>query len=110
MITKKLQCPECEQIFTLSGEPSDSVTTQCPSCNLTGKVTFDKSVTSDIQSENIAIEVNNLRKEYGDLVAVNNISFSVDVAALIIYPNSGQFFFKAPGFIVFWFYSETTVM
>jgi ABC-2 type transport system ATP-binding protein len=77
MITKKIQCPKCGQIFTSTGNPGDTVTTQCPSCDLTGRVIFEKTFSSDISSENTAIEVNNLRKEYGNLVAVNNISFSV---------------------------------
>ena len=77
MITKKIQCPKCGQIFTSSGNPGETFTTQCPSCGLTGRVIFEKTFSSDISSENTAIEVNNLRKEYGSLVAVNNISFSV---------------------------------
>jgi ABC-2 type transport system ATP-binding protein len=77
MITKKIQCPKCGQIFTSSGNPGDTVTKQCPSCGISGRVIFEKTFSSDISSENTAIEVNNLRKEYGSLVAVNNISFSV---------------------------------
>jgi len=77
MITKKMQCPKCGQIFTSSGNPGDTITMQCPSCNLTGRVMFEKTFSPDISNENTAIEVDNLRKEYGSLVAVNNISFSV---------------------------------
>lgn len=78
MITKKIQCPKCRQIFTLSGNPGDTVNTHCPSCKINGRVIFRKNFSSYIKYENTAIEVNNLRKEYGDLVAVNNISFSVN--------------------------------
>jgi ABC-2 type transport system ATP-binding protein len=77
MITKTIQCPKCEQIFTSSGNPGDTIITKCPSCNLTGKVIFEKTFSTDKSSETIAIEVSSLRKEYGNLVAVNNISFSV---------------------------------
>lgn len=77
MITKKVECPKCKQIFTSSGNPGDTVRTPCPSCGLKGRVIFEKTFSSNISSENIAIDVSNLRKEYGSLVAVNNISFSV---------------------------------
>ncbi len=76
MITKEIQCPQCGQIFTSTGNPGDTITTQCPNCKLTGKFIFKKTV-SDIKNENTAIEVSNLRKEYGTLTAVNNISFHV---------------------------------
>ncbi|KYK29045.1 hypothetical protein AYK20_06180 [Thermoplasmatales archaeon SG8-52-1] len=45
----------------------------CPSCGTEGKFTFKKPEFS----EEVAVEVANLRKVYGDLVAVNDISFSV---------------------------------
>ena len=77
MITKKIQCPKCKKIFTSSGNPGETITTKCPYCDLTGRVIFEKSISSDISNENIAIEVINLKKEYGNLTAVNNISFSV---------------------------------
>lgn len=77
MITKKIQCPKCKYIFTSSGNPGETITTKCPSCNLTGRVVFEKNFSSDISSDNTAIEVADLRKEYGSLIAVNNISFSV---------------------------------
>jgi ABC-2 type transport system ATP-binding protein len=78
MITKKIQCPKCGQIFTSSGNLGDTVKTRCPSCNLIGRVIFKKTITPDISNKNTAIEVINLRKEYGSLIAVNNISFSVN--------------------------------
>lgn len=77
MITKKVQCPKCGQIFTASGKPGNIVRTTCPSCSLTGQVIFEKVISSEISGKDFAIEVINLRKEYGSLVAVNNISFSV---------------------------------
>jgi ABC-2 type transport system ATP-binding protein len=77
MITKKVECPKCKQIFTSSGNPGDTIRTICPSCGLAGKIIFEKTFSSNIPTEKIAIEVSNLRKEYGSLVAVNNISFSV---------------------------------
>ena len=74
MIEKKVQCPKCGKILTSSGNPGDVVRITCTSCGTEGKVTFEKTVST---IKDAAIEVFDLRKVYGDLVAVNNISFSV---------------------------------
>ena len=73
MVEKKIQCPNCNEIITAVGGPGDIVSIICPSCRTEGKFIFKKT---DIL-ENAAVEVSNLRKIYGDLVAVNDISFSV---------------------------------
>ncbi|MCK4365842.1 MAG: ABC transporter ATP-binding protein [Thermoplasmatales archaeon] len=73
MVKKTVHCPNCGKIVTCSGEPGDVVKIICSSCFSEGKVTFEKT----ILSLNAAIEVSDLKKVYGDLVAVNNISFTV---------------------------------
>ena len=73
MAEKKVQCPKCSKVITSSGNPGEIVKITCPSCGTQGKVTFSKIISDG----NAAIEVTNLRKVYGDLVAVNDISFSV---------------------------------
>lgn len=73
MIQKDVQCPQCNNIISISGNPGEIKKITCPHCYTTGKVTFKQH----INPENSAITVTNLRKEYGDLVAVNNISFTV---------------------------------
>ena len=73
MIEKKVQCPNCNKILSASGKPGEVVIVKCPSCKTKGKVTFEKTYFGDKN----AIEVYNLRKEYGNLIAVNDISFSV---------------------------------
>ena len=70
---KKVQCPQCKTILSVDGIPGETKTIFCSSCQLKGKVHFDKAKIN----ENSAIAVMNLRKEYGSLVAVDNISFSV---------------------------------
>jgi ABC-2 type transport system ATP-binding protein len=79
MIKKNVQCPNCKRIIPASGNDGQVLTVTCPSCGLQGKVTFEQSQRYSTKTpiENAAIEVYNLRKEYGDLVAVNNISFNV---------------------------------
>jgi len=74
MIEKTVKCPGCGEIITTTGEPGEKVKVECPSCGKTGKVTFKKEDTN----LNAAIQVNNLKKIYGDLTAVNNISFTVE--------------------------------
>lgn len=74
MPQKTVKCPNCGKIIDVTGKPGEIVKITCPSCNSLGKVTFEKSYPTN----NIAIEVYNLRKEYGDLLAVNNISFKVN--------------------------------
>lgn len=79
MIKKQVQCPNCKKTITVSSDNQQIVTVTCPACGLQGKVTFEQSQRYSPKTpiEDFAIEVYNLRKEYGDLVAVNNISFKV---------------------------------
>lgn len=73
MIKKTVRCPNCNNVFTFFGEPNQVIKVTCPKCKKEGKITFEKTVTP----EDIAIQVSNLRKVYEDLVAVDNISFSI---------------------------------
>lgn len=75
MKTKQVQCPQCYEIFSVTGAPGEQKRIHCPYCDLEGTVQFSKETRSNTSS---AISVSNLRKVYGDLVAVNNISFSVN--------------------------------
>ena len=84
-IEKTVQCPQCKKIINVSGNPGEIVKVTCLSCGNKGKVTFKKLLTED----NAAIEVYNLRKEYGSLVAVNNISFAIEKGEIFAFlgPN-----------------------
>ena len=73
MIEKSVRCPKCHELVTFSGEPGEHLTVTCPKCSARGKVTFKKSAID----QDHAIEVSHLKKSYGDLVAVDDISFSV---------------------------------
>jgi ABC-2 type transport system ATP-binding protein len=73
MVEKKVRCPSCSKIITCSGNPGEVVKITCPECGTMGRITFEKST----RLENVAIEVSHLKKVYGDLVAVDDISFSV---------------------------------
>jgi ABC-2 type transport system ATP-binding protein len=73
MLEKKVRCPNCSKIITRSGRSGEVVKITCPECGTTGRIIFKKPV----QLENAAIEVSHLKKMYGDLAAVDDISFSV---------------------------------
>lgn len=73
MITVSFRCPHCENISTYSGEPGEKKIIICPICNNKGKITFPETM----RTGEPAIEVTKLTKTYGDLTAVNSISFTV---------------------------------
>jgi len=73
MVQKKVRCPDCHEVLTYSGEPGEVVKVTCPKCGTTGKISFKNSTSN----QDVAIEVSHLKKVYGDLVAVNDISFSI---------------------------------
>jgi len=74
MPIKKIKCPKCSEIFTISGDSGEIIKVSCPVCGLAGKFTFPTMRTKQGEA---TITVQNLKKIYGDLVAVNDISFEV---------------------------------
>lgn len=85
MIEKRVQCPKCQEKITCYGNPGEIVKLTCPSCGTSGKVIFETTIS---EQEN-AIEVSHLKKVYGDLVAVNDISFNVKIGEIFAFlgPN-----------------------
>jgi len=71
MIEKKFRCPNCKEIATYSVIPGNSVVLTCPFCGSKGKVTLPES------NDEVVIEVSHLKKLYGPIAAVNDISFSI---------------------------------
>lgn len=74
MPIKKIRCPKCHEIFTISGNFGEDIKVNCPVCGLAGKFTFPAI---NEKQEYAAITVQNLKKIYGDLAAVDDISFEV---------------------------------
>jgi len=73
MVSKQVRCPQCENIFNVSGNPGEIKHIFCPTCKIKGKISF-----KNIEEKNdYAISVKNLKKIYGEIIAVNNISFNV---------------------------------
>ncbi len=75
MIIKQFQCPDCHTISEYDGQPGEQKIIHCPQCHLKGKITFPGRILPG--TSNAAIEVQNLKKIYGTLTAVNGISFTV---------------------------------
>jgi len=73
MAKQSFKCPSCREIVEYSGDSGKHKTVFCPYCGSKGRITLPKVE----QTKDFAIEVADLRKIYGDLVAVDAISFSV---------------------------------
>jgi predicted RNA-binding Zn-ribbon protein involved in translation (DUF1610 family) len=71
-ITKQFKCLNCGNVFTYNGPPGKNLPITCSSCGTKGKVT----IPGDTQKHNdSAIEITYLRKVFGDLAAVDDVSF-----------------------------------
>jgi len=84
MVTQRFQCPSCGAIASFSGTPGEEITVTCPSCMQKGKIQISRE-----ESASFAIEVSHLKKVYGDLIAVNDISFKVKTGEIFAFlgPN-----------------------
>jgi ABC-2 type transport system ATP-binding protein len=73
MIEQRFKCPNCGEIASFYGNPGEHMVVSCTACHLKGRIT----IPAYEQNNNFAIEVSHLKKVYGDLIAVNDISFAV---------------------------------
>jgi ABC-2 type transport system ATP-binding protein len=73
MIEQRFKCPNCGEIASFYGNPGEQMVVSCPACHSKGRIT----IPAGAQNNNYAIEVTHLKKVYGDLIAVNDISFAV---------------------------------
>ena len=81
-----LQCPHCKHIKSYEGTPGTRIVVTCSSCGQQGRITFPPL---QYKAGENAIEVASLTKRYGDLVAVNGITFSVSQGEIFAFlgPN-----------------------
>jgi len=73
MIEKNFKCPSCGDINAFVGKPGEQRVVTCMNCGKKGRVTLPW----EKETASYAIEVAHLKKVYGNLVAVNDISFAV---------------------------------
>lgn len=80
-MSKEVKCPHCDTSIQIEGLPGEQKILVCPNCGLKGQFTFP-STSSEIKKtamgiSSTVIEVKNLTKKYKDVLAVDNISFTV---------------------------------
>lgn len=74
-ITRTFRCPACSNIAEYTGLPGERLVVTCPSCGQRGKLILPQEVIS--KNNDFAIEISHLKKVFGDLAAVDDVSFSV---------------------------------
>lgn len=90
---KSVKCPQCHHQFQVTGQPGEKKIVTCDECGLKGYIQFEpeeknnKTETSSkvsipqssssSPSYSNAIQVSHLSKKYKDVIAVDNISFTV---------------------------------
>ena len=82
---QKFKCPNCGEISSFSGNPGDQIIVTCEACHIKGRIT----IPSCVQNSSNAIEVSHLKKVYGELTAVDDISFVVKTGEVFAFlgPN-----------------------
>jgi ABC-2 type transport system ATP-binding protein len=85
MIEQKFRCPSCGETASFYGNPGEQMVISCAACHLKGRIT----IPAGTQNNHFAIEVSHLKKVYGDLTAVNDISFAVKTGEIFAFlgPN-----------------------
>lgn len=73
-ITLQFKCPNCGSIETCSGLPGEHLIITCNSCGTKGRASLPQEKTI---YQDTAIEINHVKKVFGDFTAVNDVSFSV---------------------------------
>ena len=73
MIDQLFKCPNCGKIVSFYGNPGEAKIVSCTACHIQGRI----RIPAQDQYDGVAIEVSHLKKVYGDLIAVNDISFAV---------------------------------
>jgi ABC-2 type transport system ATP-binding protein len=82
---QRFKCPTCGEISLFHGNPGEQLIATCPSCGTKGRLIMPRQG----QPNGYAIEVSHLKKIYGDLIAVNDISFAVKTGEVFAFlgPN-----------------------
>ncbi len=78
MITKKIKCPKCKEIVTITGEPGELVKITCNKCNSMGQFILpERQNLAKIDNKSSILEVNNLVKFYNKFKAVDDVTFGI---------------------------------
>ena len=78
MPEKKIKCPSCGQVTTVTGAPGETVKITCPSCNSIGAYQFpEEDNHRSIDDSSSAISVVELTKKFGGIAAVDHATFQI---------------------------------
>jgi ABC-2 type transport system ATP-binding protein len=77
LISRNFKCPSCGHIAAYSGRLNEKVIVTCQSCNTRGTVTLPSTLISHHGTNGNAIEIQHLKKMFGDFTAVDDVSFTV---------------------------------
>ncbi|MFO7677825.1 MAG: ATP-binding cassette domain-containing protein [Thermoplasmatota archaeon] len=85
-IEKKLRCPNCKKVSKFLGNPGEILEITCPHCSTKGKIALEDPLLS---TKNTIISVKNISKKYKDVLAVHNVSFTINKGEIFGYigPN-----------------------
>ena len=75
MISKKIQCPNCQHIISIAGQPGQKMILTCPNCTTKGQYRFPGSPKEEDKSN--ALSVCQLSKQFKEVLAVNDLTFKV---------------------------------
>lgn len=70
---KKVSCPLCKTIFTVSGNQWDFINVVCPTCGTQGKVSFELGE----PTETPIIYIHDLTKNFGKFTAVDKLNLTI---------------------------------
>ena len=81
-MSKLVKCPKCDTSIQITGKPGEQQILICPKCGLKGRYGFPSDSAKPIKQisgrfNGPVIEVRNLTKKYKDVLAVDDISFTV---------------------------------
>ena len=74
LVTKQFKCPNCSSIVTYTGSSGEGLSLTCSSCGTKGIINISGIA---VKNNDSAIEISHLKKVFGDLAAVDDISLSV---------------------------------
>jgi ABC-2 type transport system ATP-binding protein len=72
-IEKRVRCPTCKTIMTVSGNPGETVTSTCPTCGFHGIIRFEGAP----QKTGPIIRIEQLTKTFGRFTAVDHVTLTI---------------------------------
>jgi ABC-2 type transport system ATP-binding protein len=71
---KRVRCPTCKTIMTVSGNPGEAAMSTCPTCGFYGTIRFEGA----LQEARPIIRIEQLTKTFGHFTAVDHVTLTID--------------------------------